>query len=68
MPTTDQQRDGWRLECATFEHIDTHVTDQVIHRIDRFVERNGKRLGGTDSNHERTGKPGPIGNRNRIDF
>ena len=55
MATRYQQGNGRKLDAATFQHIGTNVTNQVVDRVDRYVVSNRKTLGSSDANHQRPG-------------
>ena len=70
MSAAHQQCDGGVLQFARIgvEDVGRDVTDEVVHGVERLVERDREALGGADADHQGTREPGAAGHGHGVDL
>ena len=67
-PPDDEQRDGRGLERRlVVEDVGGDVADEVVHGVERLLERDGERLRRADADHERAGEARTAGHGDGVE-
>jgi hypothetical protein len=68
VPAGDEESDRRVLERSIIrQQVRPDMPHKVVHRVDRFVERDSESLGSTDADHERARQARPTRHRDRVD-